>query len=51
VARATTSGQPGDTVTIATTNLTHLGTFPGVHAQLWNLIAGGDGREIDSESD
>ncbi len=35
---AATAGQPGDTLTIATTNLRHLGTFPGVSAQLWHQI-------------
>jgi hypothetical protein len=30
--------QPGDTVTIATENLSHLGRFPGVDAQLWSAI-------------
>jgi hypothetical protein len=35
---AATAGQPGDLVTIATTNLRHLGRFPGVDAQLWHQI-------------
>jgi predicted nucleic acid-binding protein len=35
---AATSGQPGDTVTLATTNLRHLGLFPGVDAQIWHQI-------------
>jgi predicted nucleic acid-binding protein len=35
---AATSGQPRDTVTVATTNLRHLGSFPGVHAELWHRI-------------
>jgi predicted nucleic acid-binding protein len=36
---AATVGQPGDTVTIATTNVRHLGRFPGIDAQLWSTIA------------
>ena len=31
-------GQPGDTVTIATTNLAHLNRFPGIDAQTWDQI-------------
>lgn len=31
-------GQPGDTVTIATTNLAHLSRFPGIDAQTWDQI-------------
>ena len=31
-------GQPGDVVTIATTNVRHLGRFPGIDAQLWETI-------------
>jgi hypothetical protein len=31
-------GQPGDTVTIATTNLAHLIRFPGIDAQIWDQI-------------
>lgn len=33
------AGQPGDTVTIATTNVGHLSRFPGVDAQLWSAIS------------
>ncbi len=29
---------PGDTVTIATTNLAHLNRFPGIDAQIWDKI-------------
>jgi predicted nucleic acid-binding protein len=36
--QAASAGQPGDVVTIATTNLRHLGRFPGVDAQLWSSI-------------
>ena len=35
---AVLAGQPGDTVTIATTNLAHLNRFPGVDAQTWDQI-------------
>jgi predicted nucleic acid-binding protein len=35
---AATAGQPGDQVTIATTNLRHFAHFPGVDAQLWDTI-------------
>lgn len=31
-------GGPGDTVTIATTNLGHLSRFPGIDAQVWDQI-------------
>ena len=37
--QATTIGQPGDTVTIATTNIGHLGRFPGVDAKIWTTIS------------
>jgi hypothetical protein len=36
--QASLAGQPGDTVTIATTNLAHLNRFPGVDAQTWDQI-------------
>ncbi len=36
--RAALAGQPGDTVTIATTNLAHLSRFPGIDAQTWDQI-------------
>ena len=36
--QAALAGQPGDTVTIATTNLTHLNRFPGIDAQTWDQI-------------
>jgi hypothetical protein len=36
--QAALAGQPGDTVTIATTNLAHLKRFPGVDAQTWDQI-------------
>ncbi len=32
------AGQPGDIVTIATTNLAHLNRFPGIDAQTWDRI-------------
>jgi hypothetical protein len=32
------AGQPGDTVTIATTNLAHLNRFPGIDARVWDQI-------------
>ena len=35
---AALAGQPGDTVTIATTNLAHLNRFPGIDAQTWDQI-------------
>jgi hypothetical protein len=35
---AATAGQPGDYVTIATTNMRHLSLFPGVHADIWHQI-------------
>ncbi len=36
--QAALAGQPGDTVTIATTNLVHLSRFPGIDAQTWDQI-------------
>ena len=36
--QAALAGQPGDTVTIATTNLAHLNRFPGIDAQTWDKI-------------
>jgi predicted nucleic acid-binding protein len=36
--QAAIAGQPGDTVTIATTNLAHLNRFPGIDAQTWDQI-------------
>ncbi len=36
--QAAFAGQPGDTVTIATTNLAHLSRFPGIDAQTWDQI-------------
>jgi hypothetical protein len=36
--QAATVGQPGDVVMIATTNLRHLGRFPGVDARPWASI-------------
>jgi hypothetical protein len=36
--QAALAGQPGDTVTIATTNLAHLNRFPGIDAQNWDQI-------------
>jgi hypothetical protein len=36
--QAALAGQPGDTVTIATTNLAHLNRFPGINAQIWDQI-------------
>jgi len=36
--QADTAGGPGDTVTIATTNVRHLGRFPGIDAQPWATI-------------
>jgi hypothetical protein len=37
--QAMTAGRPGDTVTVATTNLSHLGRFPGIDARLWASIS------------
>ncbi len=34
--QAALAGQPGDMVTIATTNLAHLNRFPGIDAQTWD---------------
>ena len=36
--QAALAGQPGDTVTIATTNLAHLNRFPGIDAENWDQI-------------
>ena len=36
--QAALAGQPGDTVTVATTNLAHLSRFPGIDAQAWDQI-------------
>jgi hypothetical protein len=36
--QAAFAGQPGDTVTIATMNLTHLNRFPGIDARTWDQI-------------
>ena len=36
--QAALAGQPGDTVTIATTNPAHLNRFPGIDAQTWDQI-------------
>ena len=36
--QAALAGQPGDTVVIATTNLSHLNRFPGIDARLWDQI-------------
>lgn len=36
--QAALAGQPGDTVTIATTNLAHLNRFHGIDAQIWDQI-------------
>jgi hypothetical protein len=38
VGQAALAGQPGDTVTIATTNLAHLNRFPGIDAQTRDQI-------------
>ena len=38
VGQAALAGQPGDTVTIATTNLARLNRFPGIDAQTWDQI-------------
>jgi hypothetical protein len=35
-----TVGHPGDTVTIGTTNVHHLGQFQGVDARVWSSITG-----------
>jgi hypothetical protein len=36
--QAALAGLPGDTVTIATTNLAHRNRFPGIDAQTWDQI-------------
>ncbi len=36
--QADTLAQPGDVVVIATTNVRHLGRFPGIDAHLWEMI-------------
>ncbi len=36
--QAALAGQPGDSVTIATTNLAHLNRFPGIDARAWDQI-------------
>ncbi len=36
--QAALASQAGDTVTVDTTNLTHLNRFPGIDAQLWDQI-------------
>jgi hypothetical protein len=36
--QAALAGQPGDTVTIATTNLAHLNRLPGIDARSWDQI-------------
>ena len=36
--QAALAGQPGDIVTISTTNLAHLNRFPGIDAQTWVQI-------------
>lgn len=41
-AQASILGGDGDMVTVATTNVGHLGRFPGVHARRWEEI------ELDS---
>ncbi|HEX8203988.1 MAG TPA: PIN domain-containing protein [Isosphaeraceae bacterium] len=38
-AQATLIGGPGDTVTVATSNVAHLARFPGVDARDWSTIA------------
>jgi predicted nucleic acid-binding protein len=37
-AQASLLGGPGDVVTIATTNVRHLGRFPGIDAREWSTI-------------
>ncbi len=37
--QAALAGAPGDTVTIATTNLAHLNRFPGIDAEIWERIS------------
>ncbi len=36
--QADTLAPPGDVVVIATTNVRHLGRFPGIDAHLWEMI-------------
>jgi predicted nucleic acid-binding protein len=36
--QAATIGLPGDVVTVASTNLRHLGRFPGIDARQWDRI-------------
>ncbi len=36
--QAALAGQPGDSVTIATTSLAHLNRFPGIDAQTWDRV-------------
>jgi hypothetical protein len=36
--QAALAGRPGDTVTIATTNLAHWNRLPGIDAQVWDQI-------------
>ncbi len=36
--QASLAGLPGDTVTVATTNTTHLNRFPGIDARQWDQI-------------
>lgn len=36
--QAALAGLPGDTVTVATTNTTHLSRFPGIDARQWDQI-------------
>ena len=38
-AQALQAAGPGDVVTIATTNVRHLGRFPGIDARAWETIA------------
>jgi predicted nucleic acid-binding protein len=38
-AHASLIGMPGDTVTVATSNLRHLARFPGIDARDWTLIS------------
>ncbi len=37
-AQAVTAAQPGDRVIVATTNIGHLGRFPGVEPQPWDFV-------------
>jgi hypothetical protein len=36
--QAALAGQPGDSMTIATTNLAHLNRFPGIDARTWDQV-------------